>query len=95
MELWRYVHLKCYAPSGLWNTDSLPFNQANCNANPGFKPVASGGNGNSIQYCKTLTSYIASLTYAWVIFERAGYVGYDPNLNTVVVSHQGTDPSGM
>lgn len=25
---------------------------ANCDANPGFKPVASGGNGDSVQYCE-------------------------------------------
>ncbi|KAF8555830.1 alpha/beta-hydrolase [Imleria badia] len=47
---------------------------ANCEANPDFKPVASGGNGDSVQY--------------W-------YVGYDPNLDTVVVAHQGTNPSEM
>ncbi|OSX64053.1 hypothetical protein POSPLADRAFT_1136683 [Postia placenta MAD-698-R-SB12] len=35
----------------------------NCEANPGFEPVASGG-----------------------------FVGYDPTLETVIVSHQGTDP---
>lgn len=46
----------------------------NCNANPDFKPVASGGNGDSVQY--------------W-------FVGYDPNLDTVIVSHQGTDPSDI
>ncbi|KAG2093158.1 Alpha/Beta hydrolase protein [Suillus discolor] len=46
----------------------------NCDANPGFKPVASGGNGDSIQY--------------W-------FVGYDPNLDTVIISHQGTDTSDI
>ncbi|EGO01496.1 hypothetical protein SERLA73DRAFT_85185 [Serpula lacrymans var. lacrymans S7.3] len=45
---------------------------ANCDANPDFKPVASGGNGDSVQY--------------W-------FVGYDPNLDTVIVSHQGTNTS--
>ncbi|KAF9485578.1 lipase class 3 family protein [Pholiota conissans] len=45
---------------------------ANCNANPTFKPVASGGNGVNVQF--------------W-------YVGYDPTLKTVIVGHQGTDPS--
>ncbi|KZT69281.1 lipase [Daedalea quercina L-15889] len=44
---------------------------SNCEANPDFEPVASGGNGDSTQY--------------W-------FVGYDPTLDTVVVSHQGTDP---
>ncbi|KAN0088313.1 Alpha/Beta hydrolase fold [Tylopilus felleus] len=46
----------------------------NCEANPDFKPVASGGDGDSVQY--------------W-------YVGYDPNLDTVVVAHQGTNPEEM
>jgi len=45
---------------------------SNCEANPGFKPVASGGDGDDTQY--------------W-------FVGYDPSLDTVIVSHQGTDPS--
>ncbi|KIK22194.1 hypothetical protein PISMIDRAFT_509134 [Pisolithus microcarpus 441] len=44
----------------------------NCQANSDFLPVASGGNGDSVQY--------------W-------YVGYDPSLDTVIVAHQGTDPS--
>jgi len=45
---------------------------ANCNANPGFVPIASGGDGDDVQF--------------W-------YVGFDPTLNTIVVGHQGTDPS--
>ncbi|KAL4061895.1 Alpha/Beta hydrolase protein [Scleroderma yunnanense] len=45
---------------------------ASCQANPNFKPVASGGDGNSVQY--------------W-------YVGYDPDLHTVIVAHQGTNTS--
>ncbi|KIP07433.1 hypothetical protein PHLGIDRAFT_105650 [Phlebiopsis gigantea 11061_1 CR5-6] len=44
----------------------------NCLANPTFKPVASGGDGDDVQF--------------W-------YVGYDPTLKTVVVGHQGTNPS--
>lgn len=45
---------------------------ANCNANPGFIPEASGGDGVVTQF--------------W-------FVGFDPSLNSVIVSHQGTDPS--
>ncbi|KZT69278.1 lipase [Daedalea quercina L-15889] len=41
-----------------------------CEANPDFEPVASGGDGDSVQY--------------W-------FVGYDPTLDSVVVSHQGTN----
>ncbi|KAG6817307.1 hypothetical protein H0H87_010324 [Tephrocybe sp. NHM501043] len=47
---------------------------ANCDANPTFQPVASGGDGNDVQF--------------W-------YVGVDPTLKTVVVAHQGTDPSKL
>ncbi|KAI9062754.1 lipase [Trametes sanguinea] len=45
---------------------------ANCAANPQFKPVAAGGDGDSVQY--------------W-------FVGYDPSLKSVIVSHQGTNPN--
>ncbi|SJL18753.1 uncharacterized protein ARMOST_22353 [Armillaria ostoyae] len=51
-----------------WNCGS------NCEANSAFEPVASGGNGDSVQY--------------W-------YVGYDPDLETVIVAHQGTDTSKL
>lgn len=47
---------------------------ANCEANPTFVPVASGGDGDSIQF--------------W-------FVGYDPTLHSVIVSHQGTDTTEM
>lgn len=29
---------------------------ANCNANPGFKPIASGGDGSSTQFCSSLST---------------------------------------
>ncbi|TFK88234.1 lipase [Polyporus arcularius HHB13444] len=45
---------------------------ANCEANPQFIPVASGGDGD--------------LTQFW-------FVGFDPTLGEVIVSHQGTDTS--
>ncbi|KIJ65404.1 hypothetical protein HYDPIDRAFT_130507 [Hydnomerulius pinastri MD-312] len=41
-----------------------------CDANPGFRPIASGGDGSNVQF--------------W-------FVGYDPALDTVIVSHEGTD----
>ena len=28
---------------------------ANCNANPGFKPIASGGDGSTTQFCSSLS----------------------------------------
>ncbi|KAJ7885997.1 lipase [Mycena leptocephala] len=46
---------------------------ANCaGANPAFHPVASGGDGDGVQF--------------W-------FVGVDTKLGTIIVSHQGTDPS--
>ncbi|KAJ6485721.1 lipase [Mycena sanguinolenta] len=45
----------------------------NCvGANPNFRPIASGGDGDSVQF--------------W-------FVGVDETLGTVIVSHQGTDPT--
>ncbi|KAF9563620.1 alpha/beta-hydrolase [Agrocybe pediades] len=44
----------------------------NCDANPTFQPIASGGDGIDVQF--------------W-------YVGIDPTLQSVIVGHQGTDPS--
>jgi len=45
---------------------------ANCQANSDFIPVASGGDGSSVQF--------------W-------YVGFSPSQASVIVAHQGTDPS--
>ncbi|KAI0718043.1 lipase [Cerioporus squamosus] len=45
---------------------------SNCEANPRFVPVASGGDGVVTQF--------------W-------FVGFDPDLNEAIVSHQGTDTS--
>ncbi|KAI0648810.1 alpha/beta-hydrolase [Trametes meyenii] len=43
---------------------------SNCDSNPSFIPVASGGDGT---------------------FTRSWFVGYDPILDEVIVSHQGVD----
>ncbi|KAF8075186.1 alpha/beta-hydrolase [Lyophyllum atratum] len=47
---------------------------ANCDANPTFQPIASGGDGDDVQF--------------W-------YVGFDPTLKTVILGHQGTDPTKL
>ena len=48
LELWWWV-----SPRLLWsyNPDVLVVLLANCQANPDFQPVASGGDGDSTQYC--------------------------------------------
>nr|ABN45742.1 lipase [Antrodia cinnamomea] len=73
-QITDYTPYTYYASTGYCNaSETLSWScGANCEANPDFEPVASGGNGDSIQY--------------W-------FVGYDPTLETVIVSHQGTDPS--
>ena len=80
--------------NALGSTDngSLVFNQANCAANPGFRPVASGGDGASVQYCKAPSGVWGALLTLGLY---PGYVGYDPQLSTVIVAHQGTSPSEM
>ncbi|THH28374.1 hypothetical protein EUX98_g5820 [Antrodiella citrinella] len=47
---------------------------SNCDANTGFIPVASGGDGTDVQF--------------W-------FVGFDPSQSSVIVAHQGTDPSSF
>ncbi|KAK0194813.1 alpha/beta-hydrolase [Armillaria mellea] len=66
----------CYASAGYCEpSTTLAWTcGSNCEANSAFEPVASGGNGDSVQY--------------W-------YVGYDPDLETVIVAHQGTDTSKL
>jgi hypothetical protein len=64
---------------------------ANCQANSDFIPVASGGDGSSVQFCETYIVAIATkLTWPF-----QGYVGFSPSQATVIVAHQGTDTSKM
>lgn len=69
-----YTPYTWYASTAYCNpTNTLAWNcGANCQANPSFEPIASGGDGSDVQF--------------W-------YVGYDPSLKTIIVAHQGTDPS--
>lgn len=68
----------------------------NCDANAAFKPVDSGGDGVLTQFC-------ACFCYCGICFARSsaaaapcvGFVGYDPVLDEVIVSHQGTDTTKM
>ncbi|PIL24780.1 hypothetical protein GSI_12666 [Ganoderma sinense ZZ0214-1] len=68
-----YTPITHYASAGYCQPSAtLAWNcGANCQANPSFHPVASGGDGVVVQF--------------W----------YDPNLKTVVVSIQGTQPSAI
>ena len=66
---------------------------ANCDANPTFKPVASGGDGNGTQFCKQI--HKSHSHYGLIRSYCVGYVGYDPTLETVIVAHQGTNRSAM
>ncbi|GLB41593.1 putative lipase (class 3) [Lyophyllum shimeji] len=70
-EPFTFYASSAYCPSSQTMTWSCG---ANCEANPTFQPVASGGDGSTVQF--------------W-------YVGFDPTLATVIVGHQGTDPSKL
>ena len=64
-----------------------------CDANPTFKPVAVGGDGNQTQFCESLGA--CSIWLAHPVSCNPGFSGYDPSLNEVIVSHQGTDTSQL
>ncbi len=74
-------------------SSTLTWNCANCGANPSFHPVASGGDGATVQYCECSGFRTRGMKGADT--SCAGFVGYDPNLESVVVSVQGTKPSAM
>lgn len=62
-----------------------------CDANPSFRPVASGGDGADVQFCK-LERLCATQRH---LNGPTGYVGYDAALDTVIAAHQGTDAAKM
>lgn len=53
-QITDYTPYTYYASTGYCNaSETLSWScGANCEANPDFEPVASGGNGDSIQYCE-------------------------------------------
>lgn len=68
----------------------------NCQANPNFKLFAAGGDGNAVQYCMSVHRtmrfvFMVVCVLTWSI----GYVGYDPDRNTVIVAHEPTDLTQM
>ena len=80
----------------LWNGRGhrtfIASTMADCKANSDFIPVASGGNGASVQYCRRCSLNFGGLEW-WNYVE--GYVGFSPSQATVIVAHQGTKPSKM
>ncbi|THH16687.1 hypothetical protein EW146_g3996 [Bondarzewia mesenterica] len=64
---------------------------ADCDANAGFQPTASGGDGDKVQFCGH--PFLDILFPKCNIHSVSGYVGWDPAQSTVIVAHQGTDTS--
>ncbi|KAI0038493.1 lipase, partial [Auriscalpium vulgare] len=66
---------------------------ANCNANPDFLPEASGGDGGDVPFCgwPPITHKVCALR----LRRSAGFVGFAPAQNTVIVSHQGADSNNF
>lgn len=54
--------------------------------------MASGGDGFVEQFC---TSNFYPNIRAIILTRRAGFVGFDPTLNSVIVGHQGTKLENM
>ncbi len=65
-----------------------------CNALPGFQPTLIGGDGNAVQLCELL-AVVKSVSRDLPVFSMSVFVGYWPQQNSVVVAHQGTDPTAL
>lgn len=62
-----------------------------CAANPDFEYVITGQYGLLTQFCMHMCFKIFCLSLVHRFSYNAGFSGYDPHLNEVIVSHQGTD----
>lgn len=64
----------------------------NCEANPNFNVTTAGGDGNIVQHCTRVHRTMRfSLMAICMLTRSIGYVGYDPDQDTVIVAHEGTD----
>ena len=65
-----------------------------CSAIPGFQPALTGGDGDSVPFCEypdiCTLSVDLILTPDFLVF-----VGYWPQQNSVIISHEGTDPTQL
>lgn len=63
-----------------------------CDALPGFQPTVVGGDGDAVQNCEPITLEFILTEF---IVSNQVFVGYWPDQDTVVVAHQGTDPTKL
>ena len=74
-------------------TCRFPF-AVNCQANPNFEIFDAGGDGNGVQFCMNVHWPVNStFSVVCVLTPSIGFVGYDPDLDTVIVAHQATNTS--
>ncbi|KAL1726026.1 Alpha/Beta hydrolase protein [Schizophyllum commune] len=59
---------------------------ASCEANSDFELSVTGGDGSEVQYCNLSAP---SLT------NDVDYIGFSPSLNSIIVAHEGTDPTKL
>ena len=64
---------------------------ASCEANSDFELAVTGGDGSEVQYCKPCASILSASSLT--VF--ADYIGFSPSLNSIIVTHQGTDPTKL
>ena len=66
----------------------------NCQANPNFEIFDAGGDGNAIQFCMNVRRAVNfTSSVVCLLTPSIGFVGYDPDLDTVIVAHQATNTS--
>lgn len=65
---------------------------AHCQATPNFELYANGGDGNQTPFCAHVHRAVNFLIFViCILMLLAGFVGYDNNLDSIMVVHEGSD----
>lgn len=92
MEMWQFVFSSFFF---LYTSIELYLlRSGTCKALPGFEPTLIGGDGNLVQICMFFSFQTAQSHRVLNPFST-DFVGYWPAENTIVVSHEGTDPTKL
>jgi hypothetical protein len=94
MEMWWLV----YSSTPRYLRKLIDGDKDACRAVSDFMPTLTGGDGDDTQYCKQSSQSRKARIHLLEPHDTATilvYVGYWPTQSSVVVAHQGTNPSEL